>query len=152
MQTLAESAARAPKTFVIDTSLAVKVLFEEDGSPLARLVTVGANRILAPDLLALEIGAVAIKKLRLRQIEAARSVAATQMIRDLPDLVVPSVALIEDAVALASKALVAVPDAIFAALAMREKLTLATADRRLEGALRGVAGAPPIWLLPMGQA
>jgi predicted nucleic acid-binding protein len=38
-------------------------------------------------------------------------------------------------------------DAIYAALAMREGLTLVTADKRFAASLRGVIGAPQILVL-----
>lgn len=133
--------------YVLDACVAAKILFTEQGSVAARALVAGADAIIAPELVLLEIANVAVKKARRKEIARSEALAA---LRDMPDLfncLVPIEELRALATDLALSSMTSTYDAIYAALAIREGLILVTADKRLAASLRGVVGAPKILVL-----
>lgn len=116
---------------VIDASVAVKWFVAENLHDEARvLLDRQADRLLAPDLLPIEVANVAWKKVRLEELlaaEAARLVSA--LLGGIPALH-PSAALLPRALALAADLDHPVYDCLYLALALREDAVLVTADRR----------------------
>jgi predicted nucleic acid-binding protein len=133
--------------YVLDASVAAKVFLSEAGSDAARQLVRGADQLIAPDLVLLELASVTVKKTRRQELAPA---LAREIVADAPDLfdrLAPTRDLIAPAQELALRAMVAVQDAVYAVLAVREGLTLATADARLAGALAGMKDAPAVELV-----
>jgi predicted nucleic acid-binding protein len=133
--------------YVLDACVAAKVLFLEQGSDAARALVGGADSIIAPRLVLLEIANVAVKKARRKEITRSQALAVLEDAPDLFDRLIATQDLLEAATNLALTSMTSTYDAIYAALAMREGLTLVTADKRFAASLRGVIGAPQILVL-----
>lgn len=129
-----------PTRYVVDASVGVKWILPEPGSDracaLLAEVAAGHAHLLAPDLYAAEVANVLWQRASLRAElteEEARE-ALRALLVSLPELV-PSEALLPQALALALAFRRPVYDCLYAALAVREGCTLVTADRRLAGVL-----------------
>jgi predicted nucleic acid-binding protein len=133
--------------YVLDACVAAKVLFLEQGSDAARALVGGADSIIAPRLVLLEIANVAVKKARRKEITRSQALAVLEDAPDLFDRLIATQDLLEAATNLALTSMTSTYDAIYAALAMREGLTLVTADKRFAASLRGVIVAPQILVL-----
>jgi predicted nucleic acid-binding protein len=133
--------------YVLDACVAAKVLFLEQGSDAARALVGAADSIIAPRLVLLEIANVAVKKARRKEITRNQALAVLEDAPDLFDRLIKTQDLLEAATNLALTSMTSTYDAIYAALAMREGLTLVTADKRFAASLRGVIGAPQILVL-----
>ena len=134
-------------SYVLDACVAAKVLFEEDGTPAARALVMAADRLIAPDLVVLEVANVALKKVRQRLLapESAREVIDDVM--GLYDRLVPSVELHALAMDVALRTMVSSYDAIYVALALRQSMTLVTADKRFAASLAGCKDVPEVMLI-----
>ena len=139
-----EGAARA---YVLDASVAAKVLFDEPGSDVARALVADADFVTAPDFAQLEIANICVKRARTRAITKDQALEASRDGASLYDTFEPIGALVEDAAAFALSGMSATYDAAYAALAARRGLTLITADARFAASLAGVAGAPSLILV-----
>jgi predicted nucleic acid-binding protein len=133
--------------YVLDACVVAKVLFLEQGSDAARALVGAADSIIAPRLVLLEIANVAVKKARRKEITRSQALAVLEDAPDLFDRLIETQDLLEAATNLALTSMTSTYDAIYAALAMREGLTLVTADKRFAASLRGVTGAPQILVL-----
>jgi predicted nucleic acid-binding protein len=133
--------------YVLDACVAAKVLFLEQSSDAARALVGAADSIIAPRLVLLEIANVAVKKARRKEITRSQALAVLEDAPDLFDRLIETQDLLEAATNLALTSMTSTYDAIYAALAMREGLTLVTADKRFAASLRGVIGAPQILVL-----
>ncbi len=124
------------KTLVVDASVALKWLIPETGSPQARELLSESYRLIAPDLLWIEVAAVTWKAVRRGDLSAEE---AEQMASDLsayPVEIVESLPLLPDAVRFAVETDRTVYDSLYICLAAREKVRAVTADQRLVNALR----------------
>jgi predicted nucleic acid-binding protein len=133
--------------YVLDACVAAKVLFLEQGSDAARALVGDADSIIAPRLVLLEIANVAVKKARRKELTRSQALAVLDDAPDLFDRLIETQDLLEAATNLALTSMTSTYDAIYAALAMRDGLTLVTADKRFAASLRGVIGAPQILVL-----
>ena len=108
-------------SLIVDASVAVKWVAEEPGSAKARDLIGSGQRLLAPDLVLVEVGNALRKKL-------ARGV---QMVERAFDELFPARPLVHAAIRLALDLRHPVYDCVYLALAAREGLAVFTADERL---------------------
>lgn len=128
----------APAILVVDASVAVKWYVPEEGSGAAANLLDSSHLLVAPDLLAAELGNVLWKKVRRGELtsdEAAEIAAA--FVAHNPVLLRPSVPLLGAALDVAMRYDRTVYDALYLALAVAENGRLATVDERLRNALQG---------------
>ena len=118
-------------TFVVDASVAVKWFVDEPGSPAACAMLTSGEIFLAPDLLLVEAGNTAWKKVKRREMTPEQGEA---MVRALPlyfDRLVHTDVLIARAYALAHRLDHPVYDCLYLALAELKAVQLVTDDQRL---------------------
>lgn len=133
---------------VFDACAIAKLLFREAGSQEARILATQAEALITSDLAFLEVGNVALKKLRRGDISKMDAAGVVGDCKVLIDQHVPAFDLAEDAMALTLRAMVSIYDASYVVLAMRLNAPLVTSDGSLVRALAGVPNAPKIVLLP----
>jgi predicted nucleic acid-binding protein len=133
--------------YVVDACVLAKVLFIEQGSQAAYELLYGADSLIAPELVLLEVANVAVKKVRRKEITREQARDAIAQLPDLLTRIIPTSELLEPAIELALTTMAATYDAIYAALAQHEGLVLVTADKRFAASLRGVSGAPEVLVL-----
>jgi predicted nucleic acid-binding protein len=124
-------------TVVVDASVAVKWVIPEDLSDRADRLREQADRLLAPDLLLVEAANALWKKLLRREIAAREAEQALDLLASSGLDVRPSAPLLGRALGLARRIRHPVYDCVYLTLALAERATLITADRRL---LTRVAG------------
>lgn len=130
-----------PDALVVDASVAVKWFLPEQGAEPAIALLRGGHRLLAPDLLWIEVASVLWKVARRGAItadEAQRVIADTAA---FPVEIIPSAALLTDAMRIATATDRTVYDSLYVALAAREHAVMVTADDRLVNALVNTAWA-----------
>lgn len=134
-------------TLVVDASVAIKwFLPEHDAAQAARLLD-GRFRLLAPDLLWIEVASVLWKVARRGTITANE---AQQIITDasaFPVELIESLPLLSSAMQIATKSDRTVYDSVYIALAERERAATITADERLVNALGHTPWAKNVMLL-----
>jgi len=116
---------------VIDASVAAKVFITEDGSPAARAFAASGVRLLAPDLIFVELASVAAKRLARGDIPRSLAEAMVAAAPGLPHETAPAAGLADRAFALAADHGVSAYDGLYLALAERRGCDLVTADQRL---------------------
>lgn len=124
------------RTIIVDASVAVKWFLPEEGAAEAKSLLNGTFRLLAPDLLWIEVGSVAWKIARRGDLTPAE---AEQIVRDaaaFPVEIVESLPLLPSAIRIATEADRSIYDSLYVALAARERASVVTADDRLANALR----------------
>jgi predicted nucleic acid-binding protein len=114
-------------TLIVDTSVALKWVLEEDGTDRARALLVDVP-LAATDLLWIECANVLWVKSRRGQISAADARAAHAALDATPVRVVPSAALGAAALAIALELGHPAYDCLFLAAALDETATLVSAD------------------------
>jgi predicted nucleic acid-binding protein len=113
---------------IIDTSVALKWYVEESDSVLARPLL--QLDLVAPDVILVELANALWKKVRKGQIESSQANEALSHLAGSVKLV-PSPALVDEALNLAVEMLHPVYDCLFVALAREVRAPLITADERL---------------------
>lgn len=124
-----------PKTLIIDASTAVKWFLPERDADRARSLLDSKHRLIAPDLLWIEVASVVWKVARRGAISDDE---AQQIIADaaaFPVETVESFPLLPEALRIATEADRTVYDSLYVALAAREGAAMVTADERLVNAL-----------------
>lgn len=114
--------------FVLDASVAAKCFFEEEDSEAADQLLQSGARLIAPDLIHVEMASIAAKQVRQRgasQEVARRAVVGLQAILSES---VPSKALAEEAFNLATNHGFSAYDGTYLALARERGLVVVTAD------------------------
>jgi predicted nucleic acid-binding protein len=119
---------------VVDASVALKWVVEEDGSEAA--VALAAQPLAAPTLLLVECANVLWVKLRRGELTPSETVERWQALREAPVELVPAAGLLDHALDLAIQLAQTVYDCLYLALAIRLDGQLVTADRRLADATR----------------
>ena len=116
--------------FVVDASVAVKLLVDEPDSDAARELAASGQELHAPRLMASEVANALWRKARLGQIERADAGAALALLSDMPVRWNDDETVSADAVRLALALDHPVYDCMYLALAHRIDATVVTADRR----------------------
>ncbi len=120
---------------VVDASVAVKWLVEEEHSGAAARLLEGSDEIFAPRLMASEVGNTLWRKVRLGQIERSRAGALAAAIPEFPVRWTEDEGVCADAVRLSLALDRPVYDCIYLALAHQLGATLVTADTRFANAV-----------------
>lgn len=116
-------------SFVMDANVAAKWYVEELGTKEA--VAYRGQRLIAPDLVLVEVANVLWRKLDRGEVELAQLTAALQSLPHAFDLLVPSPDLLARAVELAVQVRHPVCDCLYLALAERAAVPLVTDDAKL---------------------
>ncbi|MDE0334762.1 MAG: type II toxin-antitoxin system VapC family toxin [Defluviicoccus sp.] len=116
--------------FVVDASVAVKLLVDEPDSDAARELASSGQDLHAPRLMVSEVANALWRKARLGQIERADAGAALALLSDMPVRWNDDETVSADAVRLALAFDHPVYDCMYLALAHRIGATVVTADRR----------------------
>lgn len=117
--------------WVIDASVAAKVFFTEEKSDAARKFAETAQRLVAPDLLILEVASVARNHVRRGEATLDYGRRVLTDLESLIDDFTPIGALSVRALELAAEHGFSVYDASYLALAQKTDLKVMTADERL---------------------
>ncbi len=120
-----------PDDLVVDASVVAKLFFIEDQSDLAEAALRGAGRLIAPELLFLEMASVAAKQVRRGVTSAARAAEAVASVGELLDEAAPLSSLAPRAFDLARAHGFSAYDATYLALAEARGLRVITADGKL---------------------
>lgn len=115
---------------VIDASVAIKWVVEENGTPDA-LALLQAGGLAAPDLLTAECANILWKKVRRDELLADEAVAAARLIQGADIELLPTRHLLETATSLAIELNHPAYDCVYLALALDNAWRFATADDRL---------------------
>lgn len=121
-------------TVIVDASVALKWVLEEDGSDAARQVA-ATELMAAPDLLFIECANALRTKARFGHVDAALSTSALSALEGMPVRAVPIRPHVAAAHALALELNRSAYDALYLAVALAERSTLVTADSRFAAAV-----------------
>jgi len=122
-------------TLVVDASVALKWVLDEDGADRAKAVLSGDEALLAPDFLLLEAANVLATKVRRGLITAAGARNSLSGLREGLVRFAPSSTHLDRAHALAVELERSVYDSLYLALALAESAVLVTADGRFAQAV-----------------
>ena len=132
------------ETLVVDASVAIKwFLPEPDAEPAVALLRAG-HRLIAPDLLWIEVASVLWKVARRGSLTAEE---AERMISDaaaFPVEIIDSGMLLTEALRIATATDRTVYDSLYVALAVRQDAVMVTADERLVNALANTKWADAV--------
>jgi predicted nucleic acid-binding protein len=120
-----------PGSFVIDASVAAKLHFFEGGSDQAAAFVEDADRLVAPDLLFIEMASIAAKNVRRKIASRDRARLAVAAVTELLDAAVSLSDLAPRAFELAAAHGFSAYDGAYLALAEAEGIELVTADEKL---------------------
>jgi predicted nucleic acid-binding protein len=121
--------AKAGSGFIVDASVAVKWVVEEDFSDAARLLA--GETLFAPDLLHIECANILWKKALKGDLTHSQAARVLKELRTSPVTTVASGPLLESAFGMAEELRHPVYDCVYLALAAERKMPLITADQRL---------------------
>lgn len=124
------------ESLVIDASIAVKWVVEEDGTPSALELRRG-NRFIAPDLLTAECANILWKKNRRGELTSDEAAVAARLLEQSGIELLPMRPLMARATELAIELDHPAYDCIYLALAMARGLRFVTADERLLRLVKG---------------
>lgn len=114
-------------TVVVDASVAIKWVVEEDGSAIARGL-IADEILVAPDFLIAECANVLRIKARRREMAQGDAEIALSAIQSAPVRLLPAIACTAQAQALAFETDQTVYDCLYLAAALAERAVLVTAD------------------------
>jgi predicted nucleic acid-binding protein len=118
---------------VLDASVAAKVYLQEPGSDEAIALLTGREKLLAPELIRVEVAAALLRRVRKGELAAedARRRCAHWLDRLRQELIrlTPDRELLDDAIALAAELKHPLQDCLYLAAARRFDARLITADR-----------------------
>ena len=132
---------------VVDASVAVKWFVEEPGTPAARDRLAGHVRLVAPDLVVVEVCNALWRRVRAGGIDEAQARAAIDLVARYYEELVPAAGLSERAFAIALELGHPVYDCFYLALAEKRGTQVLTADGRLLVRLQGSPFQPLTRLL-----
>lgn len=124
------------KSVVVDASVAIKWFIPEPDRGKAESLLSGECHLLAPDLVWIEVASVAWKLTRRGALSPSEAQRIISDATAFPVEIARSLDLLPEALRIASKTDRTVYDSLYVALAVRERITLITADERLVNALR----------------
>lgn len=113
---------------VVDASVALKWVFDEEFGAEAWALADGADVPIAPTLMLIEAGNALWRRVRVGELTAAEADDMLEGLSAIPVGYVEESALIAPALVLANSLNHPIYDCIYLALALREKVRLATAD------------------------
>ena len=116
---------------VIDASVAVKWVVEEDGTTEA-LALLDGGSLSAPDLLIPECANILWKKVRRSELQTDEAIMAARLLQRSDVEIVPTRGLMEEALKLSIDLDHAAYDCIYLSLALEKDWRFVTADERLE--------------------
>lgn len=116
--------------FVVDASIAIKWVVEEEGTPAALKLRRGA-RLLAPDLLVPECANILWKKVQRKELSGDEALIAARLIQSAELELLPTRSLLGSATSLAIELEHPAYDCIYLALAAAINCQFVTADERL---------------------
>ena len=122
-------------TLVIDASIAIKWVVEEDGTDLALALRQKA-RLMAPDLIVAECANILWKKVQRKELSNDEALIAARLVQSAEIELVPSRALLESATRLAIELDHPAYDCLYLALAVENGCRFVTADKRLVNKIR----------------
>lgn len=135
------------RRLVLDACVVAKLFYPEDLSDRAERAVRGRRTLHAPDLLYAELANVAWKRVRRGEIDAGTAMESISLAMALPIETHPAGQYAERALALAIETDRSVYDCLYLAVALAERATLLTADRRFAQALgAGPLGERVVWL------
>jgi predicted nucleic acid-binding protein len=118
---------------VLDASVAVKPYLEEAGAEAATELLAGTEKLLAPELIRLEVAGALCRRVRRGELDAGEAELRCQHWRSQLDkglfTLTPDRDLLPEAVALATKLKHPLADCMYLAVAIRSYAPLLTADR-----------------------
>jgi len=135
---------------VLDASVAAKLFFIEAGSEAARALALSDARLIAPDLLWIEMASIAAKRVRTDGLDEARAGRAVSALGEIVAEFHPMGGLAARAFALASRHGMSAYDAAYVALAEQRGAVVVTADARLVAKARGAGLGAYVRLLEDG--
>ena len=115
---------------VIDASVAVKWVVEEDGTPDA-LSVLNKHSLSSPDLLIAECANILWKKVKLAELSEEQAMMASRLLQRADVEILPTRHLMQSALRLALELDHAAYDCIYLALALENRRLFVTADDRL---------------------
>ncbi|MEX2034071.1 MAG: type II toxin-antitoxin system VapC family toxin [Xanthobacteraceae bacterium] len=118
-------------TLVVDASIAAKWVLPEDGDDRAAALRGEPDELIAPSLIAAEVGNAVRKRVVAKELTAAEAVSAVEIATGLIDRLVPIPELAVRALELAIDLRHPIYDCFYLALAERENTKCVTADERL---------------------
>lgn len=122
-------------SLVVDASVALKWVVEEDGSNAARTL-VADEPLFAPDLLFIECANALRTKVRFGQLDGELARGALAALLDMPIRVVPSHPNVAAALSIAGELNRSAYDSLYLAVALAERAILVTADEKFASAVR----------------
>lgn len=121
---------------VADASVLIKVLTREEGTEVARAVLLEADRVIAPDLVKLEVASGLSKKVRYHGLPREQAVVALEALPQFVSDFIPFDTLITPSFDLSLRLAHAIQDCVYLALAVEQDCQLATNDQRFAARAR----------------
>jgi predicted nucleic acid-binding protein len=121
---------------VVDASLAVKWFAREPGSEMAAALLAGAQALVAPDIMPLEVANALWKKVQRQDVAPDDVAPALTRLLGLDVVLSPTVDLLQPAVRMALEIVHPVYDCVYLVLAEERGAPIASADIRLRQAAR----------------
>jgi predicted nucleic acid-binding protein len=135
-------------TLVVDATVAVKWFVNQPDSAKAKAIADGDDVLLAPDFIVAEVGNALWMHVRVKDISLEDAIeAVTALLPYLLTEIVPSTALSEAALRMATALNHSVYDCLYAVLALERRGTFVTDDRRFAEKLRVSRRLPTVKLL-----
>ena len=122
-------------TLVIDASIAIKWVVEEDGTELALALRQQA-RLVAPELIVPECANILCKKVQKKELSKEEALIAARLLQSAEIELVPGRPLMEAATLLAIESDHPAYDCLYLALAVENGCRFVTADERLVNKIR----------------
>jgi predicted nucleic acid-binding protein len=122
-------------TLVIDASIVIKWVVEEEGTDLALALRQKA-RLMAPDLIVAECANILWKKVQRKELSKDEALIAARLLQSAEIELVPARALMEPATRLAIELNHPAYDCLYLALAVENGCRFVTADERLVSKIR----------------
>lgn len=124
---------------VVDASVAIKWVVEEEGRASARALVLADHELIAPDFLLVEAANVMWKKVRRRELGSEQASKALGDMRLPLAQLLPMAGLVDRALDIAVELDHPVYDCLYVSAAEKSDCAVVTADRRLLGVVRGSA-------------